>query len=193
MPKSPIHIADYSSTWASTFDDLATVYRAHLGNRIIDIQHVGSTAVPGLAAKPIIDIDLVIAQRADLDAVIPPLAALGYVYQGDLGITDRAAFKRLSEQTPIDGSARIWPAHHLYVCPADSISLRNHLALRDWLRQHPDAASQYGKLKQELARQHPYNMAAYIEGKTPFVTAILKAAGFDAVALQTIIDENRAS
>ncbi|CCH01348.1 UPF0157 protein [Fibrella aestuarina BUZ 2] len=193
MTKAPIHIADYSPAWASAFDDLAAVYQAHLGDWLTAIQHVGSTSVPGLAAKSVLDIDLVIADRNDLDPVIDRLSRLGYVYRGDQGITDRAAFKRRSDQTPIDGSARTWPAHHLYVCPADSLSLRNHLTLRDWLRQHPDEASAYGKLKKELARKHPYDMDAYIEGKTPFITGILKAAGFADIAIQTITRENRAT
>ncbi|MEZ0606906.1 GrpB family protein [Fibrella sp. WM1] len=193
MTKSPIHVTDYSPIWAATFEQLAAIYQAHLGDAIIGIHHVGSTAVPGLAAKAVIDIDLEIANRGDLKPVIDRLTKLGYVYRGNQGITDRAAFKRLSDQTPIDGSERTWPSHHLYVCPSDSISLRNHLALRDWLRQHPDGANVYGTLKKKLAQKHPYDMNAYIEGKTPFITAILKAAGFDDIALQTIIQENRAT
>src|SRR5262245_51865013 len=99
----------------------------------VTIEHVGSTAVPGLAAKPIIDMDVVIRSRSDLPAVITRLATLGYQHQGDLGIPDREAFR------PPPGL----PPHHLYVCLAGCAALRNHITLRDHLRSHPADAATY--------------------------------------------------
>lgn len=191
--KTKILIEDYSSTWALTFQQLKSIYLVHLDNLITDVQHVGSTSVYGLAAKPIIDIDLIIADRKNLNAVIEKLTLLGYDHQGNLGITDREAFKRKSETTPIDGSLRTWQKHNLYVCPSDSISLKNHLALRDFLRNNSQKAKEYGELKKKLALENPYDINQYIERKTPFIIAILKEVGFDNNALDNITRENKVS
>jgi len=164
-----------------------------LGDLLIDIQHVGSTAVYGLAAKPVIDIDLIIADRSKLNSVIEKLALLGYDYQGNLGITDREAFKRKSDNTPLDGSSRTWQKHNLYVCPSDSISLKNHLALRDFLRNSSQKVIEYSELKKRLALENPYDINQYIERKTPFIIAILKEAGFDNNALDNITRENKSA
>jgi GrpB-like predicted nucleotidyltransferase (UPF0157 family) len=186
-----IVVEDYSPSWALTFQTLKSVYALHLGNLIVDIQHVGSTSVEGLAAKPVIDIDIIIDTPTHLPAIIQKLKLMGYEHRGNLGITDREAFKGKTDQVPFDGSRRTWPKHHLYVCPADSISLKNHLALRDFLRSNPNKAQQYGELKKQLATEHPYNMDLYIARKTPFITAILQAAGFDDATLHHITQENK--
>ncbi len=185
-----VEIVEYSPQWAWEFQDLATIYHRHLGNLILDVYHVGSTSVPGLAAKPILDIDIVIEDRMHLPAVIEKLMELGYSHNGNQGISDREVLKRLSEQTPFSSSSRTWQKHHLYVCPSESISLKNHLALRDALRNNPKKAKEYGELKKRLASQYPTNMDQYIEHKTPFIASILKDAGFDDTSLQQIIQEN---
>jgi GrpB-like predicted nucleotidyltransferase (UPF0157 family) len=185
-----ICIEDYSPSWASEFRELQSVYHQHLGNLIIDIHHVGSTSIVGLASKPVIDIDVVIDDRKKMNFVIKKLTKLGYTHVGNQGITDREVFKISSNQTPSDGSLRVWQKHHLYVCPSDSLSLKNHLALRDALRNNPDKAKEYGELKKRLASEHPYSMDLYIEGKTPFITQILRNAGLDDISLKKIIQEN---
>lgn len=110
----PVEIVDYDPQWPATFCQLRDRIAAVLGPLAIRIEHVGSTAVPGLAAKPIIDLDVVIGSRINLPAVISRLGALGYDHEGDLGIPGREAFI-----TPPGA-----PAHHLYVCAADSLNLR---------------------------------------------------------------------
>jgi len=90
----------------------------------IAIEHVGSTAVPGMAAKPVIDMDVVIASRTNLPSIVSRLGSLGYQHRGDLGIADREAFLAPRNQ----------PAHHLYLCVENSLALKNHLAVRDYLR-----------------------------------------------------------
>ena len=101
----PVVIADYDPSWPATFEQLRDRLTGTLGLLAVAIEHVGSTAVPGLAAKPIIDLDVVIADRADLPAVIQQLRPLGYQHEGDLGVPGREAFT-----TPAG------PPHHLYVC-----------------------------------------------------------------------------
>jgi len=147
----------------------------------LSVEHVGSTSVPGLAAKPVIDIDAVIPSIADMPAAIERLAALGYVHRGNLGIEDREAFE----------SPAGLPAHHIYACVQGSTALANHLAIRDCLRRNPAAAAAYGQLKKQLAEQFPTDIDSYVAGKTDFLLDVLRSAGFRDPVLLIIRDANR--
>jgi GrpB-like predicted nucleotidyltransferase (UPF0157 family) len=162
---SRIEIVEYDPRWVAMFEALGEQLAAALGPLVLRIEHVGSTAVPGLAAKPIVDLDLVVAPR-DLPAVIQRLAALGYQHQGDLGVAGREAFTTPPTQPP----------QHLYVCAPDSRELGRHLAFRDALRTRPATARAYAELKRRLARQHAADRAAYTDAKTAFVAAVLAGA-----------------
>ena len=168
-----IVIADYTPAWADTFADLSRVLGAALGELALGIEHVGSTSVPGLGAKPIIDIDLIIESRASLPSVVEALGKVGYHHRGDLGIAGREAFGREDDTVPRDGSGRVWPLHHLYVCGQDSEELRRHLAFRDHLRHEPDAVARYDRLKRELAERFRHDIDSYIEGKREFIEGII--------------------
>ena len=189
---SKILISPYSPEWAATFQKLKDIYESAFSNSILSVEHVGSTSVEGLAAKPIIDIDIVIENKTMLPQIIIALKKLGYYHRGDLGIEDREAFLRKSDRTPLDGAGTSWMKHNLYVCPKDSISLKNHLLLRDHLRKHPDKAKQYGELKMKLAAEFPFDIDKYIEGKTVFIAEMLKEQGFDQEALEKIREQNKA-
>ncbi|MBT2564422.1 GrpB family protein [Pedobacter sp. ISL-68] len=189
MPELII-IEDYSPQWAITFQELSAVYQAHLNDLIIEIQHVGSTSVKGLAAKPVIDIDIIIDNKENLNAIIKKLKELGYHHRGNLGISDREAFKCQTEHTPIDGTTKIWPKHHLYVCPLNSVSLKNHLTLRNFLRNNPEKAKAYGELKKKLALENPYDINLYVERKTPFIVEVLKNGDFNENEIERITQEN---
>ena len=144
----------------------------------VAIEHVGSTAVPGLAARPIIDVDVVIPSRAVLPEVIHRLARLGYRHHGDLGVPGREAFTHeAGDEVPRDGTGRRWPAHQLYICAAESPALHRHLQFRDWLRAHPGSAADYGRLKAHLAPIEPEDREAATEAKTAFIAAALTAPG----------------
>lgn len=184
VKNNPIVIDEYSPGWQRAFAQLEEVYRSRLGSYVVGIEHVGSTSVEGLPAKPVLDIDLIIEDRGMLPPVVAVLEELGYQHAGDLGIPGREAFRRISGET--------WPAHNLYVCLAGSISLKNHLAFRNYLRSHPDKAKSYGELKRRLAAEHPHDIDAYVEGKTKFITGVLKEMGFDAAALDDITRQNKA-
>jgi len=162
----PLVVVGYDPMWPALFVALRAPIAAALGDLAVAIEHVGSTAVPGLAAKPIIDLDVAIRVATDLPAAIERLAPLGYVYEGDMGITGRAAFS--------------WPPHsvrhHLYVCAVDSVAYRRHLLFRDYLRAHSDAKTAYGALKQRLAAYSLNQRAAYTEAKGPFVCEALTRA-----------------
>jgi len=168
MGSKPIEVADYEGAWPLLFANIAARVRAvFVGGPLVSVEHVGSTSVPGLSAKPIIDIDVVIPTRADLLDAIRRLATLGYKHQGDLGITSREAFR-----SPTDA-----PLQNLYVCAEDSPELRRHLAFRDYLRADPNEARRYGQLKQQLAARHVADIDAYVNGKADFVKSVLEKAG----------------
>ncbi len=175
-----IEIVDYDPAWPEAFAGISRAVAAALGPLALRIEHVGSTAVPGLSAKPIIDLDVVIESPRVLPLVVEALGTLGYTHEGDGGISGREAFGREGATVPADGSGRAWPAHHLYVCPSDSEELRRHLRFRDHLRSHPGAAARYEALKRDLARRHADDIDAYVEGKSAFVEGILAVDGWEA-------------
>ena len=177
---SRVVVLPYDPQWPKRFGALSARLAPALIGLESRLEHVGSTSVPGLAAKPIIDADVIVA-AADVPAAIAALAPLGYAHRGELGILGRHAFTRP------EGTF----SHNLYVCVDGCESLHNHLALRDHLRAHPDDAATYGELKLALARRHPDDIDAYIEGKTAFIIGILSRQGMTGDALERITDANR--
>jgi GrpB-like predicted nucleotidyltransferase (UPF0157 family) len=133
----------------------------------MSLEHVGSTSVPGLRAKPVIDACIVVASRRDILHVVKALAKIEYSHQGDLGVPDREAFKHPSAL----------PKHNLYASHRGSLSLKNHLGFRDYLRAHPDTAVEYGDLKEMLAKRFPEDIDSYAVGKTTFILGILRKIG----------------
>lgn len=173
---NPVVIVDFDPAWPVLFGEMKQVYEESLHGLIESVEHVGSTAVPGLAAKPILDIDLVIRSRGVLSDVARRLESLGYRHEGDRGIEGREAFAQVAgAQTPRDGSGRTWPSHHLYVCAVDCAALREHLAFREFLRANPEKAHEYGALKRSLAEALGNNREAYTEGKTEFIRSVLRS------------------
>lgn len=163
--RDPIEVVEYDPRWPVAFGAIAAPLRAALGDLALSIEHVGSTSVPGLAAKPIIDLDIVISSRLKLPEVLERLAGLSYVHRGNLGIPGREAFH--------------WPGgqrHHLYVCSVDVPGLHEHLLFRDYLRAHAAEVQAYGALKQRLAAQHREDREAYTDAKTDFIRGVLARA-----------------
>ena len=187
-----IIIENYSPEWASAFQKLKSVFEQEIGNLATEIHHVGSTAVEGLASKPVLDIDLVIESREVLPELIHTLEKLGYEYIGDLGIEGREAFLYRSEKSPEDGKGSLWPVHHLYVCTKNNSAFQNHIKFRDYLRQNRVKANEYGELKKQLAAENKSDRRLYSEKKTDFITNVLNEIGFDALTLQEIINQNKA-
>ena len=159
-------VVSYRIEWPEQFEALRRIFSDALGPLALRVEHVGSTAVPGLAAKPIIDLDILIGSRDELPEVIARLAAIDYRHQGDLGIAGREAFVFEGREPR--------PAHNPYVCASDSAELARHLDFRDWLRQNPSGAAEYGRLKQALAAAHRRDRDAYTLGKTAFIEAVLR-------------------
>ncbi len=173
----PVVVVAYDPEWPRVFEGLERAWIAVLGDLAVAIHHVGSTAVPGLAAKPIIDVDVEIRTRADLPEVTRRLALLGYQHRGDLGVPGRESFQRDgASDLPRDGSGRGWPPHNLYVCATGCEELRRHLLFRDWVRNHPERVGAYASLKQRLAEMYRDDRESYIEGKAELVEEILAEA-----------------
>jgi GrpB-like predicted nucleotidyltransferase (UPF0157 family) len=176
-----IIVEDYNPEWANQFKELERIIWQEVGDVALSIEHVGSTSVVGLPAKPIIDIDIVISSLQELPAVIERLQKLGYGHRGNLGIEGRDAFR-----AP-DGTIK----HHLYVCLQGSLALKNHLLLRERLRKDSKARFQYGELKKELALKFGHSMDDYIEGKTSLILSLLTADGLETEELDAIRAVNK--
>jgi len=159
----PVIVVPYDPVWASNFESIRSRLQDALGDVALGILHVGSTAVVGLAAKPIIDIDVVIDGEDAMPWVIERLATIDYLFEGDREVPGRYAFK----------SAGNLPRHHLYVCAKDNLELKRHVAFRDFLRENPKEAVAYGKLKCELASRFGHDRDGYSRAKTEFVERAL--------------------
>ena len=158
-------MAEYDPEWPARFEELRERIGSALGPLVQAIEHVGSTSVPNMCAKPIIDLDVVVRQQ-DVPAAVRAVEALGYRYRGNLGVEGREAFRWIAE----------FPEHHLYVCPEGSPALERHVLVRDYLRKHPEAAREYAELKKELARKYHDNRTKYQDSKAEFLDALMEKA-----------------
>ena len=129
----PSILQPYDPHWKTEFEQLKQVLINELNDFEIDIQHVGSTAIPGLCAKSVLDIDIILHNKSMLEQVTTILERIGYVNKGEKGIAGRFAFSQQTTSTPITATQQQWQAHHLYVCFADSLALKNHLLFSDFL------------------------------------------------------------
>ena len=162
-------VVPYDEQWKADFEAIKQHLLPAIKDIIIGIEHIGSTSVEGLSAKPIIDIDIVIKDYSVFDAVVEKLASLGYIHEGNLGIKDREAFD-------YKGNADL-PKHHLYVCPEFSAELHRHITFRDYLRNNPEALQKYSNIKEEGARLFPDSIEDYIAYKSPCIEEIYKKCG----------------
>lgn len=169
MRTKKVIVLPYDATWKSDFEKIRTEIESALGDLILGIEHVGSTSVEGMSAKPCIDIDVIIRDYAVFDDVLRKLAAIGYIHEGDLGIKDREAFK-YSDKPHLQ-------THHLYVCPQASKELHRHITFRDYLKSHPEAVRQYSAVKETAAQLFPDDISKYIEYKSPCIEALYTLCG----------------
>ncbi len=183
-------IEPYNPNWKIEFEKINQVIKKQLNGLKIDIQHVGSTSIPGLFAKPILDIDIIIDNKDLLFDIKLRLERIGYKFKGEQGITGRFAFRQTSGSTPSTTPKHKWQSHHLYVCYSDSLALKNHLLLRDALRKDKDLVEKYSQLKKSLTENFNITREAYTILKTDFIVSILANAEFDKVELKEIINVN---
>ena len=167
LQRGTVKLVPYSSEWKSLFAEEERVLRASIGSYVMDIQHAGSTAIPGLEAKPIIDIAVAVRRLEDVEKCIKPLECLGYEYKADAGHLGRFFFAKG------DPSRR---THYLHMVEWNSNSWKSYIRFRDYLRQHKEAAREYARLKRELARKSQGNRDFYTPGKAEFIESVLGRA-----------------
>ena len=171
MKTASVIVLPYDPAWKTAFGQIRQELKAALEDLILDIEHVGSTSVEGMSAKPCIDIDVVIPDYSQWDAVVAKLEAIGYFHEGDLGIPEREAFC-------YSGKPHLMK-HHLYVCPKTSRELHRHITFRDFLRANPWAVRQYSAVKEQAARLFPNDIDGYMQYKAPCIGALYAQCGLD--------------
>ena len=163
-------VEKYNPEWPGWFEEI----KAFLGEKVVKaclhIEHVGSTSIPGMIAKPIIDLILVI-KPGELEKMIDLLAERGYLHEGNLGIADRDAFK-----LKYDELRNSLPRHHLYVCPEHALELRRETSFRDFLKRNKEYADKLSALKWSLAKKFDNDVYAYMDGKDALVKEITEKA-----------------
>ena len=171
MRTKKVIVLPYDAAWKSAFEDIKREIQYALADLIIGIEHVGSTSVEGLSAKPCIDIDIIIQDYTAFDKIVKKLANIGYVHEGNLGIENREAFRYSNKPHLM--------THHLYVCPQNSKELHRHIAFRDYLRNNPEAARQYGQIKETAAQLFPDDIDQYMAYKSPCIAELYKKCGLE--------------
>ena len=171
MKTAKVIVVPYNEAWRVAFEEIKKEIEDAIGDLIVGIEHVGSTSVKGMYAKPCIDVDVIIKDYSEFDAVVKRLEAIGYIHEGDLGIKDREAFKYSNKEH--------LQKHHLYVCPQQSEELHRHITFRDYLRSNPEAVEKYSLTKQTAAQLFPNDIDKYIEYKSPCSEEIYKACGLE--------------
>lgn len=166
-------ISEYDANWPVLFEEEAHRLRAAFGSSALRVEHVGSTSIPGLAAKPVIDIQVSVSSLAPHGRYVDAMARLGYRH---------VALDDFDLVYPFFHRPAEWPStHHVHLCEAGGAQEWKHLVFRNHLRAHPHVAAQYETLKRELARTHdtstPQSMEAYSLAKSEFVASVLRAAG----------------
>ena len=167
-----IEIVPYDCSWPARFGMEAARIEEAMDGAALRIEHVGSTSVPGLAAKPVIDIQVSVASLEKLELHAGPLSRLGYVH---------IPFGAVDLVYPFFQKPAAWPTtHHIHLCVSGSEHERRHLAFRDYLRAHPEVAAEYVAVKRQLAAEHggatPETRELYSLSKTEFVRCVLERA-----------------
>jgi GrpB-like predicted nucleotidyltransferase (UPF0157 family) len=167
LPDGELYLLDYQPAWPRLFEEEAERIRAACGDRLVGIEHIGSTSIPGLAAKPILDIMPLLVSFEEGFDIVPNMEGLGYEYKGEYGIPRRHYFVKGTPRT-----------HHVHMYEADDDEVVRHLLFRDYLREYADTAAEYESLKRRLAAEVPRE--DYPEAKTGFVAQVLARAGYEA-------------
>ena len=176
MDTGQVIIVDYNPQWPHMYEEERARIQDAIGDCLIDIQHVGSTSIPGLSAKPILDIMPVIREISLVASCVKPLEVLGYAYFGENGIPGRHYFRK---PTGITTKPHLV---HLHILEKGHDQWAMMLLFRDYLRLHPESALQYDVLKRELAEKYGFDRVGYTDAKESFVRSIIRAAVLEAMS-----------
>lgn len=171
MQTKRVVVVPYEEAWETAFEKIKNEIEAEIGDLVLGIEHVGSTSVEGMSAKPCIDMDVIIKDYSVFDEIVGKLGAIGYIHEGDLGIRNREAFKYTNKPHLMK--------HHLYVCPQDSEELHRHIIFRDFLRQNIEAVKEYSSVKEKAAELYPNDIDQYIAYKSPCIEELYKKCGLE--------------
>ena len=169
MQTKRVVVVPYNQKWESAFEEIKKEIEAVIGDIILGIEHIGSTSVKGMSAKPCIDIDVIIKDYSVFNDIVEKLGVIGYLHEGNLGIKDREAFKYTDKHNLM--------MHHLYVCPQYSEELNRHITFRDFLRHNTEAVIKYSLVKEKAAELFPNDIDKYIEYKTPCIEELYAMCG----------------
>ena len=169
MKTKKVVVIPYDISWQSAFEKIKSEIEEAIGDLILGIEHIGSTSVEGMSAKPCIDMDVIIKDYSVFAEVVDALKVHGYIHEGDLGIKDREAFKYTNKPHLM--------MHHLYVCPQYSEELHRHITFRDFLRCNPEAVRKYSLIKEKAAKLFPNDIDGYIEYKSSCIEELYKECG----------------
>ena len=156
-----VTVVAHDPAWKNDFEAEADHIARALGDMVVSLYHIGSTAIPGIFAKPVIDILLAVDDIVRLDDKSSAMEQLGYEAMGEFGIPGRRYFRK-----DIASGIR---TRHVHAFAAGSTEIERHLAFRDYMIAHPAEAQAYSQLKQRLAREHPGDIEAYMDGKDLFI------------------------
>jgi GrpB-like predicted nucleotidyltransferase (UPF0157 family) len=176
----PVKVLPFNSEWREWFMEIRNQIWPHVSDLALDIVHVGSTSIEGMSAKPVIDMDILVPDMGDLEAIISRLARIGYAHQGNLGIEGREAFS-------LDYEHKY--AHHLYIVAVGSSAYRNHVLLKKHLTENPEAFRRYNDLKLGLAESSE-GIERYWRSKTELILEFLEAEGMTEEELESIRADN---
>ncbi len=165
LKRGAVELRAYTAEWRPLFEEEKARLQAVIGQYVLDIQHIGSTAIPGMIAKPIIDIGIAVLDFEETRVCIGPIEHLGYEYRGEFGIPRRHYFVKGDPRT-----------HHIHMNEIESRDWRDQIVFRDYLIQHAELAKEYAELKAELTRRFPTDRDAYQDGKASFIDRVLRAS-----------------
>ncbi|MDC2865025.1 GrpB family protein [Bacillus sp. BP-3] len=163
----PVVIEEYTSKWTLQFTEEQKIIKDIVGDAALAIEHIGSTSVEGLSAKPILDIMVGVRDLNEIDMFIEPLKAIGYEHVLHEEFPNRRFFRK-----------GLWRAgtHHLHIYQYGSEEWNHNLLFRDYIRNHPNVRQQYEQLKKELANKHRFDRVAYTNAKAPFIVDVIQKA-----------------
>jgi GrpB-like predicted nucleotidyltransferase (UPF0157 family) len=163
-----VRVVPHSPHWREAFEAEAKKIADALGEIFIAVHHIGSTSIPNIYAKPVIDLLVEVRDINEVDSRSAAMESLGYEVKGEFGIPGRRYFRK-------DNHEGI-RTHQIHTFESGSDQVKRHLAFRDYLIAHPETAQEYSDLKRKLAQQHPHSMDAYIDGKDAFIKEIDRLA-----------------
>jgi GrpB-like predicted nucleotidyltransferase (UPF0157 family) len=185
-----LQLETYQPQWKIEFEQLHYAFSELLKDIPVIIEHVGSTAIPGMMAKPILDIDIIPEKEGSLLQISKKLEQVGYISKGEQGIAGRFAFRQSNHLAPVTEQDMKWMSHHLYVCYANSLALKNHLLFRNALLNDQQLTNNYLQLKKQLLNEWGITREAYNKRKTDFILSVLALKGLTKAELAEIQKAN---